>query len=122
MTMKQTLRTIFFALLVGTGGSLLAQSQSNEAVPLKSQFESNGINYDQVLSITEQIIGSNNDVSPALLTSMLRNITIIKDQGSPMPMSDELLNDWMVDFEMTNEQAQDLYKVIIRFALQNDRR
>jgi len=39
-----------------------------------------------------------------------------------VPMDDAILNAWQDDFEITSAQAQDLYKVAIRFALQDQRR
>jgi len=50
---------------------------------------------------------------------MLRTMESMKGAGAPVPMSEALLNEWVNVHGLTNEHAQDLYKVALRFALQH---
>ena len=48
----------------------------------------------------------------------LRTIETFQAEGAPVPMSEAWLERWTDSYGVTDEQAQDLYKVALRFALQ----
>ena len=53
---------------------------------------------------------------------MLRAMEGMKYANEPLPMTESTLTLWTQDYGLTIEQAQDMYKVAVRFALQGLRR
>jgi hypothetical protein len=117
--MKQLalLLLIAFSLLAHSG---IAQEDNQSIEATKAQVEKAGVNFDHLSSMIEIITGSEAD--HPIAQAMLRSILTIRSAGQPVPMDDATLNAWQSDFEITSAQAQDLYKVAIRFALQDQRR
>lgn len=117
--MKQLALNLLFAFsLLAQSGIAQEDNQSIEAT--QAQVEKAGINFDHLSSMIEQITGSEAD--QPICQAMLRSVLTIRSAGQPLPMDDATLNTWQDDFEITSAQAQDLYKVAIRFALQDQRR
>lgn len=117
--MKQLAILLFvaFSLYAHLG---LAQNDSQSLEATKAQVEEAGVNFDQFTSIIEQITGSKAD-NP-ICHAMLGSILTIRSAGQPVPMDDAKLTTWQESFDITSAQAQDLYKVAVRFALQEQRR
>jgi len=117
--MKQ-LTLLLFIAFSGLVQSGLAQNDAQSIEATQVQAEKAGVNFDHLSSMIEQITGSEAD-NP-ICQAMLRSILTIRSAGQPVPMDDVTLTAWQESFEITSAQAQDLYKVAVRFALQDQRR
>jgi hypothetical protein len=110
-----------FALTLGANIHATAQEAVNTS-EIESIYAKAGFNYEHVNSMANQITQSEDPMAPGLAVSMLRTMESMKGAGAPVPMSEELLNEWVNVHGLTNEHAQDLYKVALRFALQHRKR
>ena len=111
----------FFALVLGSNANLSAQSGMNQA-SIEAAYTEAGFNYEHVNSIASQITQSEENMAVGLAVSMLRAMEGMKDANEPLPMTESTLTLWTQDYGLTIEQAQDMYKVAVRFALQGLRR
>ena len=110
-----------FALILGANVHASAQEAVNTS-EIESIYAKAGFNYEHVNSMANQITQSEEPMAPGLAVSMLRTMESMKGAGAPVPMSEALLNEWVNVHGLTNEHAQDLYKVALRFALQHRKR
>ena len=85
-------------------------------------YEANGFHFEQVEHIVALISEKESEELPALMEQVFRVMQSIQKADAPVPMETELLNTWVDQFQITSEQAQDVYKVAIRFALEGNRR
>lgn len=115
--MKQVISSLFLLLVIGASAAL-AQSTPASTADIQSSYEAKGINYEQVRSMVQTVTGQSLETDDAVMADFLRTISSFQAAESPVPMSDEWLNHWTNDYSITNEQAQDLYKVALRFGLQ----
>ena len=116
--MKQL--TFLFACICMLAGNLaLAQSNPADAsINVRKAYESQGIHFDQVQSMISTVTQMEAEPAPELLMDFLRTIETFKAEGAPVPMSEDWLNRWINTHGVSNEQAQDLYKVALRLAVQ----
>lgn len=108
-------------LLVG----LSASAQTNpepSSVSVQALYEAKGIHFTHVQSMVQMIATPESQPSEELLVDFLRTVETAQHEGAPVPMSTEWQNRWMANYNLTATQAQDLYKVAVRFALQPARR
>lgn len=117
--MKQLTLLLFiaFSLFAQLG---LAQNDAQSIEVTKAQVKQAGVNFDHLSTMIEQITGS--EAENPICQAMLRSILTIRSAGQPVPMDDAALTAWQESFGITSAQAQDLYKVAVRFALQDQRR
>ena len=115
--MKHLFSVALFTLALGFT-TAFGQSASDESADIKSSYEVQGINFDQVRAMVETV--TNNELEPneAVMADFLRTIASFQAAGAPVPMTEEWLIHWTTTYSITNEQAQDLYKVALRFGLQ----
>ena len=110
---------LFASMCVLIGTQVHAQSNpAASSIEVRKAYESQGIHFEQVQSMITTVTQREGKPSPELLMDFLRTIETCKAEGAPVPMSEDWLNRWIYTHEVTNEQAQDLYKVALRFALQ----
>jgi len=115
--MKQLFSVALFTLALGVTAAF-GQSTPNETLNIKSSYEAQGINFDQVRSMVETVTNNALEPNEAVMADFLRTIDSFQAAGAPVPMTEEWLNHWTTAYGITNEQAQDLYKVALRFGLQ----
>jgi hypothetical protein len=94
------------------------QSTPSETADIRSSYEAQGINFDQVQSMIETVTNYALEPNEAVMADFLRTIATFQAAGAPVPMTEEWLTNWTTAHSITNEQAQDLYKVALRFGLQ----
>lgn len=114
-------RLLSLAFCIGLFGIAPLFAQSNTAPTpesMRSAYESRGIHFDQVQSMIQMVTETDAVPAPAMLQDFLRTIETFQAEGAPVPMTDEWLNKWVNTYNVSSEQAQDLYKVALRFALQ----
>jgi hypothetical protein len=104
--------------LVFSATSAFGQSTPVETADIKSSYEAQGINFDQVRSMVETVTNNALEPTEAVMADFLRTIASFQAAGTPVPMTEEWLTHWTMAYAITNEQAQDLYKVALRFGLQ----
>ena len=110
---------LFLGLFVLGGTQALAQTNTAESAnEMRMAYESKGIHFDQVQSMIATVTQQDEQPSSELLMDFLRTIETFQAEGAPVPMSEAWLERWTGSYGITNEQAQDLYKVALRFALQ----
>jgi len=115
--MKHLFSVALFTLALGVTAAF-GQSTPNETLNIKSSYEAQGINFDQVRSMVETVTNNALEPNEAVMADFLRTIDSFQAAGAPVPMTEEWLNHWTTAYGITNEQAQDLYKVALRFGLQ----
>ena len=115
--MKHLFSVALFTLALGVTAAF-GQSTPNETLKIKSSYEAQGINFDQVRSMVETVTNNALEPNEAVMADFLRTIDSFQAAGAPVPMTEEWLNHWTTAYGITNEQAQDLYKVALRFGLQ----
>ena len=115
--MKHLFSVALFTLALGVTAAF-GQSTPNETLNIKSSYEAQGINFDQVRSMVETVTNNALEPNEAVMTDFLRTIDSFRAAGAPVPLTEEWLNHWTTAYGITNEQAQDLYKVALRFGLQ----
>lgn len=115
--MKHLFSVALFTLTFGAT-SVLGQSTPNETADIKSTYEAQGINFDQVRSMVETVTNNALEPNEAVMADFLRTIGSFQAAGTPVPMTEAWLTHWTTVHAITNEQAQDLYKVALRFGLQ----
>lgn len=115
--MKHLFSVALFTLALGVTAAF-GQSTPNETLDIKSSYEAQGINFDQVRSMVETVTNNALEPNEAVMADFLRTIGSFQAAGAPVPMTEEWLNHWTTAYGITNEQAQDLYKVALRFGLQ----
>ena len=98
--------------------SAFGQSASDETADIRSSYEAEGINFDQVRSMVEMVTNNALEPNEAVMADFLRTIASFQAAGAPVPMTEAWLTHWTTAYAITNEQAQDLYKVALRFGLQ----
>lgn len=115
--MKQVISAFLLMFVLGTSAAF-AQSTPASTSGIQSSYEAKGINYEQVRSMVQTVTSQSLEIDDAVMADFLRTIALFQAAESPVPMSDEWLNHWTNAYSITNEQAQDLYKVALRFGLQ----
>lgn len=115
--MKHLFSVALFTLAISLTASF-GQSTPNETLEIKSSYEAQGINFDLVRSMVETVTNNALEPNEAVMADFLRTIDSFQAAGAPVPMTEEWLNHWTTAYGITNEQAQDLYKVALRFGLQ----
>lgn len=115
--MKQLFSAALFVLALGVT-SVFGQSTPDKTADIKSSYEAQGINFDQVRSMIETVTNNALEPNEAVMADFLRTIALFQAAGAPVPMTEEWLTHWTTAYAITNEQAQDLYKVARRFGLQ----
>ena len=113
--MKLLFSIAFFALGIT---SAFGQSTPDETADIRSSYEAQGINFDQVRSMVETVTNNSLEPNEAVMADYFRTIASFQAAGAPVPMTEEWLNHWTTTHGITNQQAQDLYKVALRFGLQ----
>ena len=114
--MKHLFSVALFTLALGVT-SAFGQTTAGIA-DIKSSYEAQGINFDQVRSMVETVTNNSLEPNEAVMADFLRTIASFQAAGAPVPMTEEWLTHWTTVHAITNEQAQDLYKVALRFGLQ----
>jgi hypothetical protein len=94
------------------------QSTPVETADIRSSYEAQGFNFDQVRSMVETVTNNALEPNAGVMADFLRTIGTFQAAGAPVPMTEEWLTHWTTAYAITNEQAQDLYKVALRFGLQ----
>lgn len=115
--MKHLFSVALYTLALGIT-SALGQLTPDETTGIKSSYEAQGINFDQVRSMVETVTNHELEPNEAVMADFLRTIALFQAAGAPVPMTEEWLTHWTTAYTITNEQAQDLYKVALRFGLQ----
>lgn len=115
--MKHIISTVLLTIVLGTF-SVSAQSTSVSSAEIKANYEAQGINFDQASSMVEMVTNNALEADAKVMADFLRTIATFQAAGVPVPMNEEWLNHWTTEYALTNEQAQDLYKVALRFGLQ----
>ena len=115
--MKHLFSVALFTLALSIT-SASGQSTPDEIADIKSSYEAQGINFDQVRSMVETVTNNALEPNEAVMADFLRTIASFQAAGAPVPMTEEWLTHWTTVHATTNEQAQDLYKVALRFGLQ----
>lgn len=115
--MKHLFSVALFTVALGVT-SAFGQSTPDETAGIKASYEAQGINFDQVRSMVETVTNNALKPSEAVMADFLRTIASFQAAGAPVPMTEDWLTHWTTAYSITNEQAQDLYKVALRFGLQ----
>ena len=115
--MKHLFSVALFTLALGVTAAF-GQSTPNQTLDIKSSYEAQGINFDQVRTMVETVTNNTLEPNEAVMADFLRTIASFQAAGAPVPITEEWLNHWTTAHAITNEQAQDLYKVALRFGLQ----
>lgn len=117
------MKSLFFILSLTWSIALIGQTElSDNNSILAAWCLKMDLHPDQVSSMLVNIVGEDNMHLEDLTSAFMNKTEAIRREGSILPMEDFDLLLWTESFGLSNEQAQDLYKVAIRFALQGERR